>query len=184
MRKLKSLMLYTALALVANGAVAETTDIDGLLVGDMARLIVHTDPKPVDLVVFEAEDGGDMTLADTNGKLRVVNFWATWCGPCRVEMPSLSALQTELGGDTFEVVTIATGVNNPAAMVRFFEDIGVENLPLHKDPRQKLAREFGILGLPATVILDQDGNEIARFIGDADWASEQATAVISALIDG
>lgn len=182
MRKLKSLMLYTALALVANGAIAESADIDGLLVGEMARLIVHDDPKPVELVVFEAEDGSDMTLADSNGKLRVVNFWATWCGPCRVEMPSLSALQTALGGDDFEVITVATGVNNPAAMVRFFQDIGVDNLPLHKDPRQRLAREFGVLGLPATVILDAQGHEIARFIGDADWGGADAQALVTGLI--
>ena len=97
-------------------------------------------------------------------------------------MPSLSKLQSELGSDTFEVITIASGVNNPAAMIRFFEEIGVDNLPLHKDPKQKLSREFRILGLPATVILDANGDEIARFIGDADWSSEDAIAVISNLI--
>lgn len=182
MRKLKSLMLYTALTLVANSLGAETDDIDALLVGDMAKLIIHSTPKHKNPVAFESENGAEMTLTDTNGKIRVVNFWATWCAPCRIEMPSLSKLQSELGSDTFEVITIASGVNNPAAMIRFFEEIGVDNLPLHKDPKQKLSREFRILGLPATVILDANSDEIARFIGDTDWSSKDAIAVISNLI--
>lgn len=93
----------------------------------------------------------------------------------------LAELQTEFQGDTFEVVTIATGRNKPAGMTKFFNDIGVDNLPLHRDPQQALAREMAVLGLPITVIIDPEGNEIARLRGDADWASDSAKAIISAL---
>jgi thiol-disulfide isomerase/thioredoxin len=114
----------------------------------------------------------------------VLNFWATWCAPCRKEMPQLSELQAELGGDAFEVVTIATGRNPPQAMQRFFEEIGVDNLPLHMDPKQALAREMAVMGLPITVILNPEGQEIARMRGDADWSSDSAKAIVSALIAG
>lgn len=94
----------------------------------------------------------------------------------------LSELQTEFGGDDFEVVTIATGRNPPPAMKTFFEDIGVTNLPLHRDPKSALAREMGVLGLPITVILNPDGQEVARMRGDADWASDNAKDILRAIL--
>ena len=94
----------------------------------------------------------------------------------------LSELQTEFGGDDFEVVTIATSRNPPQAMKAFFEEIAVTNLPLHVDPKSVLAREMAVLGLPVTVVIDPDGREVARLRGDADWASDSAKAVIRALL--
>lgn len=94
----------------------------------------------------------------------------------------LSALQSELGGEAFEVITLATGRNDPAAMARFFEEIGVENLPLHRDPKSAVAREMGVLGLPATVIIGRDGQELGRLLGDADWSSGSAKAILTELI--
>jgi len=86
-----------------------------------------------------------------------------------------------MGGEAFEVVTIATGRNAAPAMKKFFDDIGVENLPLHRDTNSALARQMGVFGLPVTVILDREGREIARLTGDADWNSESARAIIAAL---
>ncbi|MEL6172673.1 MAG: TlpA disulfide reductase family protein, partial [Pseudomonadota bacterium] len=88
-----------------------------------------------------------------------------------------------LGGDEFEVVTIATGRNPPPAMKKFFVEIEVENLPLHADPRMGLSREMGIFGLPVTIILDREGQEIARLQGDADWSSDEALTLLKALIE-
>ena len=110
----------------------------------------------------------DFSLDQVQDRITVVNFWATWCAPCRHEMPMLSELQSELGGEHFEVVTIATGRNAPVAMAKFFEEIGVDNLPLHTDARMGLARAMGVLGLPASVLIDPEGHEIARMVGDAD----------------
>jgi thiol-disulfide isomerase/thioredoxin len=163
---------------------ADTARIESLRAGDMQKLVVHGTPKPVSETAFETVDGGSGTLADYGGKITVVNFWATWCAPCREEMPTLADLQSEFGGPDFEVVTIATGRNPPAAMKTFFDEIGVENLPLHRDPDQKIAREMGVLGLPITVILDRSGKEIARLQGDAHWNSDSAKAIVRALIDG
>jgi len=139
--------------------------------GDMAKLQFNAD-RGSD-VVFKSGEGEDMTFADYRGKITLVNFWATWCAPCRVE----------LGGEEFEVVTIATGRNPRPAMEQFFREIEVDNLPLHTDANSTLARDMGVLGLPVTLILDRDGNEIARLMGDADWASDSAKAIIAALID-
>ncbi|MDF1669703.1 MAG: TlpA disulfide reductase family protein [Roseovarius sp.] len=178
------LVLYMALGLCANTALADMSDIAALRMGDMKKLVLHATPKPVTTTGFTAEDGSDMTLADFKGKVVLLNFWATWCAPCRKEMPMLSQLQAELGGDAFEVVTLATGRNMVPAMKKFFGDIGVDNLPLHRDPKQAVARQMGVFGLPVTVILDAQGNEIARLQGDADWNSDSAKSVLRALIDG
>lgn len=94
----------------------------------------------------------------------------------------LAALQDEFGGESFEVLTLATGRNNPAGIVKFFDEIGITNLPRHQDPKQALARDMGIFGLPITVILDPEGREIARLRGDAHWDSDSAKAIIRALI--
>lgn len=179
MRKLKSVLLYTALGLLANAAIADIAD---LRVGDMRKLTVHSAPIAGSDVAFMSEDGEEMTLADLNGQYTLLNFWATWCAPCRKEMPDLAALQTQLGGEDFQVVTVAIGRNPRPAMEAFFDEIGVDNLPLHTDARQSFSRSMGVLGLPVTLIIDPQGDEIARLQGDADWHSDSAAAIIQALI--
>lgn len=94
----------------------------------------------------------------------------------------LAALQTEFGGDSFEVITLATGRNSPQGIIKFFKETGIDNLPRHQDPKQNIAKEMGIFGLPITVIIDPEGQEVARLRGDADWASDNARAIIAALI--
>ena len=94
----------------------------------------------------------------------------------------LSELQTEFGGAEFEVVTVASGRNPPPAMKAFFDEIGVTNLPLHRDPKSALAREMGVLGLPITVILNPEGQEVARMRGDADWSSDNAKAILRTIL--
>ncbi len=142
MRKLISALLYTALTFVANTGHADVSAAQAMREGDMRKLNFHSAPMETTDVTFTGEDGQEMTLADFEGKYIVLNFWATWCAPCRKEMPHLSALQNTLGGDDFEVVTIATGRNPRPAMERFLAEIEVDNLPLHTDPRQTLARNI------------------------------------------
>ncbi|MCT4555200.1 MAG: TlpA family protein disulfide reductase [Pelagimonas sp.] len=188
MKNLVQAMLYTAALALANPGWAETpTQIaaaEAARDGDMKKLTFHAEAKPAGAAGFITFDGDPLALSDYAGKWVLVNFWATWCAPCRKEMPALSQLQAELGGDDFEVVTIATSRNPPPAMKNFFAEIAVENLPLHRDPKSALARSMGVLGLPVTVILNPEGQEIARLQGDADWASDSAKAVMRALIDG
>ncbi|MCV6591481.1 MAG: TlpA family protein disulfide reductase [Silicimonas sp.] len=175
-------VLYTGLALCANAALADIEDLRALREGSMKKL-VFADPRAVSDTAFTDPDGGEFRLSDYEGKHVLVNFWATWCAPCRKEMPMLSELQEEFGGDAFEVVTIATGRNSVPGIRKFFEEIGVDNLPLFLDPKQKLARDMAVLGLPITLILDPEGQEIARMRGDAEWNSESAKAIIRALTE-
>ncbi|WP_246032414.1 TlpA family protein disulfide reductase [Thalassobius vesicularis] len=182
MHRFFRIVLYTALALGANATVADTASLDALRLGDMKKLNLAEQAKPVPDTVFTSADGGEISLSQYKGKYVLVNFWATWCAPCRAEMPSLSALQAEFGGDAFEVVTIATGRNPQPALEKFFAEAGVTNLPLHRDPKQQLARQMAVLGLPVSVLLNPEGQEIGRLIGDADWHSEEARALISALL--
>ena len=186
MKKTVVALMYTALVMGANLAPqiaqADLSEISEMRTGDMKKLNFHADAKTISSQPYIKADGSEGQLSDHTGKVVLLNFWATWCAPCRKEMPMLSELQTELGGDGFEVVTLATGRNAPPAMKSFFKDIGVDNLPLHRDPKQKIARDMAVLGLPITVILDKNGAEIARLRGDADWASDNAKDILRAVI--
>ena len=185
MKKVMLALVYTALAVGANPSFGQSTDIAALRDGDMKKLVVHDAPVATSTVAFDLADGaGEATLEDWQGKYVLINFWATWCAPCRKEMPQLDALQKEFGGDDFEVLTIATGRNSPDGIKRFFEEAGIENLPRHQDPKQALASQMGIFGLPITVIMDPEGREIARLRGDADWSSDSAKAIVQALVAG
>jgi thiol-disulfide isomerase/thioredoxin len=179
---LRSALLYTALALGANAATADTAAVEALREGDMQKLVFHAEPVAAGVTPFTDADGAEHRLADWQGKVVLLNFWATWCAPCRKEMPMLDALETEFGGDDFAVVTVATGRNSVQGIRRFFEEVGVTNLPVLLDPQQDLAREMGVFGLPITVILDREGREIARLRGEADWVSDSAKSILSALI--
>jgi thiol-disulfide isomerase/thioredoxin len=181
--KLKSVLLYTALGLLANTAIADVSTYEAMREGDMRKLNFHSTPEFASDEVFVGEDGTEMTFADFKGQITVVNFWATWCAPCRAEMPDLAELQEKIGGDDLSVVTIATGRNPRPAMERFFAEIGVDNLPLHTDAKSTLARDMGVLGLPITVILDRDGLEMARLQGDAKWNSDNAIEILTTIRD-
>ncbi|MDH5454236.1 MAG: TlpA family protein disulfide reductase [Paracoccaceae bacterium] len=184
MRWLLSAVLYTAIVFGANTAFADKAALESLREGTMKKLVFLSEPVEVSQEPFTDPEAGEHRLADWQGKYVLVNFWATWCAPCRKELPALDALQGEFGGDQFEVVTIATGRNPVPAVQRLLEEVGATRLPKYLDPKQKLARDMGVLGLPVTVILDPEGNEIARMSGDAEWYSDSGRAIIAALLAG
>ncbi len=183
-RKLLFTAAYIAAGLGANMAAtaAMAQDLSALLTGEMRGLVLHEAPVAASASPYELETEGEGALADYAGQYVLLNFWATWCAPCREEMPSLQTLQETLGGESFQVVTLATGRNPPQAIRRFFEEIGVTALPLHRDINQQIAREMAVFGLPITVILNPEGQEIARLRGDADWSSPEAITLIETLI--
>ena len=184
MRLLRQLSLYMALSLGANAAfAADPAELEALRDGSLKRLVIHSEPRATsDAEFFLQDDSGMASLKDYRGKIVLLNFWATWCAPCRKEMPQLAELQEEFGGENFEVLTIATGRNTPAGIKKFFDEAGITNLPRHQDPKQALARQMAVIGLPVTVILDRQGQEVARLLGDAEWNSDSAKAIIAAMI--
>ena len=178
MRKLV-VVLYTAFILGANVAVA---DVAALREGDMRKLALHDTPAPIpEAVLLDAADA-EHSLSDYKGKWVVLNFWATWCAPCRHEMPSLDRLQTAM--PEIAVVPVATGRNPVAGIERFFAEAGIKTLPILRDPKSELARGMAVMGLPVTVILNPEGEEVARLIGDAEWDSPSAKAIMAALVAG
>ena len=178
MRKLL-VVLYTSLMLGANPVAADVADLRD---GDMKKLALHAEPVPVpEAVLLDATDG-EHSLADYKGKWVVLNFWATWCAPCRREMPSLDRLQVAM--PEIAVVPVATGRNAVPGIERFFAEAGVTGLPILRDPTSTLARGMGVMGLPVTVILNPEGQEVARLIGDAEWDSASAKAILAALATG
>ncbi len=182
MRWFLSAVLYTALALGANIASAGNGDLEALRQGTMKKLVFNSAPKDVPQIAVRDPEGGQHRLQDWRGKYVVLNFWATWCAPCRKEMPSLEALEAEFGGDNFAVVPIATTRNTLPAIRRFFADIGVKELPILIDDNQALSRAMNVFGLPTTIVLNPEGKEIARVRGDADWYSDSARAIVAAMI--
>ncbi|MEX5727855.1 thiol-disulfide isomerase/thioredoxin [Rhodovulum iodosum] len=185
MRILRLIVLYTAIAAGANGALAaDMASVEALREGSLKKLMFHDDPRAVPDIAVTARDGGEVRLSDYQGKWVVLNFWATWCAPCRVEMPALDRLQGEMGGPGFAVVTVATGRNSPRGIDKLFEETGVTRLPKLQDPSSALARNMGVMGLPVTVILNPEGQEIARMTGDAEWDSDSAKAIVAALMGG
>ncbi|PZO66951.1 MAG: TlpA family protein disulfide reductase [Paracoccus denitrificans] len=179
---LRRLFLYTALICAANAgvAVAGPVDWDAARQAGLSKL-VDAAPKPVPQTEFTDPDGKPVTLADYKGKALLINFWATWCAPCREEMPSLDRLQTQLGGDDFQVLTIASGRNPPASINKFFTEESITALPRLTDTKMALARQMGVLAMPVSILVDHDGNEVARMVGDADWSSPAAVAMIEQL---
>ncbi len=184
---MKVLLAVLYLALCGGASHAQGVDpaaLEAMRAGDMRKLVVHAAPQPASDAVVLDEAGGEHRLADHAGKIVVLNFWATWCAPCRHEMPSLDAVQQALGGEDFAVVPVATGRNAVDGIRRFFDEVDVRALPILIDQNQAMARDMAVLGLPITVILDREGREIARVPGDADWNGPAARAILTALIDG
>lgn len=178
MRNLWLAPLYAGLALSANAAFA---DLAALREGTLEKLQIHEEVVAGSDAIFFDVDGGEHDLSEYVGKVVVLNFWATWCGPCRKEMPSLDALETEIGGDDFAVVTIATGRNKMPAIEKFFADENITKLPILLDPKSALAKDMDVVGLPATILLDREGREVARLMGDAEWDSASSKAILNAI---
>jgi thiol-disulfide isomerase/thioredoxin len=171
-------VLYTALLLGANPGHA---DVSAFVTGDMAKMVL-SDPAPIPEAALIDMADAPRAVADFQGEWVVLNFWATWCPPCREEMPALDRLQAAM--PEIAVVPLATGRNDPAAIERFFSDAAIANLENLRDPKSELARAMGIMGLPVTVIVNPEGQEVGRLIGDAHWDSPDAQALIRALMAG
>lgn len=128
-------------------------------------------------------DGRNLTLADFEGRVVLLNIWATWCPPCREEMPTLDALQARLGGSDFHVLPLSIDRAGLEPVRRFYRETGIRNLDLYiaEDTRAMLA--LAVVGLPTTILIDRIGRERGRLAGPAEWNSPEAVAQISALID-
>lgn len=183
---------------VSNGAPVAASDcpvneaahdaIDAVAQGHLAALQATARGRAFPEIGFEDDTGRPMTLADFEGRTLLVNFWATWCAPCREEMPALDALAGDYGGDDFVVVPINLdlGIEGIERAQAFLDEVGLPNLPLLADPSfdafEQLKLQGVAVGLPVTLLLDREGCEVAVLQGPAEWDSADGRLVVETLI--
>ena len=146
--------------------------------GQMAAFVFRKAPEELPEVKFQDAAGKERTLADWRGKVVLLNLWATWCLPCRKEMPALDRLQRELGSDRFEVVALSVDRTGLSGARKFLDETKVESLALYADGTARMANTLRAAGLPAPLLIDLEGREIGRLLGPAEWDSDDAKRLI------
>ena len=139
---------------------------------------MHPEPRSLPEIQFENGEGETMSLADFKSSLVLLNIWATWCAPCRREMPTLDRLQATLGGPDFQVVALSLDRKGLPVVQEFYAELGLETLPIYVDESGDAQRALSVLGLPTTLLLDRDGNEIGRLLGPAEWDSPEMVGLL------
>ena len=152
--------------------------------GEVAALTVAEKPFRVPELSFQGPDGRQHSLADWRGRTVLLNLWATWCVPCRQEMPALDALQGKLGGPDFQVVAVNIDTRDPDKPKAWLKEAGITHLGYFADPQAKVFQDLKMagkaFGMPTTLLIDPQGCEIANLAGPAEWASEDAVKFIEA----
>jgi thiol-disulfide isomerase/thioredoxin len=140
--------------------------------------VMHEAPQPLAEITFDDGNGRALTLADFKGRTVLLNIWATWCVPCREEMPTLDALEAALGGPGFEVVALSLDRAGPEVVRRFYAEIGIQQLDLYIDASMQASFDLGAPGLPTTLLIDTEGRELGRLIGPAEWDTPEMIAFL------
>ena len=166
---------------LAGSPASELRDL--LAAGKFANFTFFDKPRPVPEVRFTDGGGRDLSLDRFRGKVVLLNLWATWCAPCRREMPGLDRLQARLGGDDFEVLALAVDRGGAAKVKTFLDDLGIERLGLYVDSSTRALRALGAYGLPTTLLIDRAGNEVMRVVGPTEWDVAEIVDLVRHLID-
>ncbi|HET6467593.1 MAG TPA: TlpA disulfide reductase family protein [Geminicoccaceae bacterium] len=146
------------------------------------ELAPGTGQEVPDLRFFDL-DGNEGGLADFHGRAVVLNLWATWCAPCREEMPSLDRLQAMFPKERLVVLALSVDRAGPERVQAFLDEIGVTELEVRRDPKAAAARSLKVPGLPATILIDAEGREVGRLLGIAEWDGPEAVAVVRKLLE-
>lgn len=170
---MKAILVALALTLAgaAGGALAEPPPIP-----------MHDAPRALPEISFADAAGTPQTPAAWRGKVVLLNIWATWCGPCREEMPTLDRLQHRLGGPHFAVVALSIDRAGVGVVERFFTETGVAHLDIAIDESGRAARDLGARGLPTTLLIAPDGRELGRLVGAAEWDTPEMVAFLEGVV--
>ena len=152
--------------------------------GEVAAITIATEPRRLPDLAFNDAAGQPRTLADFRGRTVLLNLWATWCVPCRKEMPALDALQAKLGDERFQVIAVNIDTRNLDKPKAWLDEVGIKGLGYFADPSAKVFQDLkGIgkaLGMPTTLLIDPQGCELGTLAGPAEWASDDAVKLIDA----
>jgi thiol-disulfide isomerase/thioredoxin len=148
----------------------------------MLTFVYAKSPETLPAIAFEDGEGRPRTLADFTGKVVLLNLWATWCAPCRKEMPGLDRLQAAAGGPGFEVVALSVDRQGASAARKFLDETQVRNLKLYVDSSSRSLGQLKVTGLPTTILIGRQGQEIGRLAGPAEWDSPDARRLIDAAL--
>ena len=162
---MKLLIIFIYLITVNSGYALEKPDIK--------NLIIIKNPKIYEDVIFKDVNQKDVSLADFKGKLVILNFWATWCAPCREEMPSLDHLQSNSNLNNLKIFPINIGEEDASKSESFFKELDINNLEVYFDAPITLAKKFSLRGVPTTILFNKEGKEFARIIGSIDFKDEK-----------
>lgn len=173
------LMSLAAFALVVLAVWALTV---GAALAVQQGFVLHDTPQPVVNVRYRTENGNRGDMEDFRGKVILVNVWATWCVPCRVEMPTLDALQAELGSDRFEVVALSIDRAGLPVVRDFYDEIGITNLNIYVDKTMLSMTALRTIGLPTTILIDAQGRELGRLVGAAEWDDPEMVSFLRSFI--
>jgi thiol-disulfide isomerase/thioredoxin len=167
-------------------ALAKAQRLSPLVKGEIAAVQVAEEATRLPQLAFSDGSGARRTLADWRGRTVLFNLWATWCVPCRKEMPALAALQSRLGGDKFEVVAVNIDTRDPDKPKAWLSEVGVKDLAYYADPNAKVFQDLKLVGkafgMPTTLLIDPAGCVLASLAGPAEWASEEAVAFVRAAL--
>ena len=151
--------------------------------GPPGNFVLHDAPVAVPELQFSDGEGKPHSLADFRGKVVLLNVWATWCLPCRKEMPTLDRLQAALGGDRFEVVALSIDRRGVDAVKAFYAEIGIRHLAIHVDTSSRVGFALATAGLPTTLLVDAEGRELGRLIGPAEWDTPDMVAFLKSIFE-
>jgi len=148
------------------------------------RFTLQDTPAPVPAVPFKDRAGAEVSLPDFEGRVVLLNFWATWCAPCIEEMPTLDALQQDLGSDRFTVMAVSQDVGGRETVEPFLRNkLDLQALDIYLDPEGRLARALGLRGMPTTYLIDARGRVVGELVGPADWNAPEVKALIRHYIE-
>ena len=158
-------ILIIFIFLISNSVANEITNIK--------NLVINKDLKKYEDLTFFDSKKEQINLKDFKGKLILLNFWATWCAPCKEEMPSLDLLDKNANLDNLKIFPINVGQENEEKAINFFNDLKIKNLDTYFDSPITLAKKFGLRGIPTTILLNKDGLEFARIVGSINFENEE-----------
>ena len=140
---------------------------------DIKNLVLIKDPKTYESIIFRDINQKNVNLDDFKGKLIILNFWATWCAPCREEMPSLDYLQSNIKLNNLKIFPINIGQEDISKSEFFFKELNIKNLNIYFDAPITLAKKFSLRGVPTTILFNKEGKEFARIMGSIDFNDEE-----------